>query len=161
MAGGSALVFSSGKRIGALALEHVRETMRPLPVEPVDSPLGFVEGIAIVRGEAVPVVNAEALLYAHSVSEQAASRAPVNRSPVGRFIRLRIAERSVALAVSEVLGVFSRAALDIAALPPLFEGSQAVGAVGRFDGRLLSVLEAASLVPDDAWIALAEQRSRR
>jgi purine-binding chemotaxis protein CheW len=158
---GAALVFASGAHVGALPIEHVQETMRPLPIEPVASDLPFLAGIAIVRGTALPVVNMEALLAVPRGATPRSRRVDDARSPVGRFITVRVDGRAVALAVTEVLGVWPAAALDTGALPPLLERSGAVAAIGRLDGRLLLVLEAASLVPPDAWSQLAAQRSAR
>ena len=41
----------------ALPLEHVSETMRPLPVEPIAGVISPVAGVAIIRGGPVPVVD--------------------------------------------------------------------------------------------------------
>lgn len=146
MVGGAVLVFSSGMRIGALPLQFVRETMRPLPITAVESPSPFVAGLAVVRGETVPVVNVERVLSAQS-------SAGSFREP-GRFITVRVADRSVALAVETVLGVWPSSAIDMASLPPLFEGSEAVAAIGRLDGRLVTVLRAAALIPPEVWAGM-------
>jgi len=44
------LLCRIGSRIGALALKDVRETMRPLPIEPLVGTPSFVLGLAIIRG---------------------------------------------------------------------------------------------------------------
>jgi chemotaxis signal transduction protein len=89
----------------------------------------------------VPVVNLEALL------------GDGRRSAVNRFVSVRVGERTIVLAVSTVLGIWPSDALGIGALPPLLDGAvaDAVQAIGRLDGQLLTVLHAASLVPADAW----------
>src|SRR5215467_14541310 len=59
-------------RVGGLAcaflIEHVVETMRPMPIEPVggsdDDALAAVDGLAMIRGLPVPVVDARKLLGA-------------------------------------------------------------------------------------------------
>ena len=43
--------------LAALPLEHVVETMRPLPVEPLGDAPRFILGLSIVRGEPIPVVD--------------------------------------------------------------------------------------------------------
>jgi purine-binding chemotaxis protein CheW len=48
------LLFRSGGRLCALRLESVRETTRPLPIEPIAGTPPFVLGISVMRG----VVNA-------------------------------------------------------------------------------------------------------
>lgn len=151
MSGGDTLIFSSGARIGALPLKHVLETMRPLPVEPLAGSLPFIDGVAVVRGMTVPVVNVEALLGGGT------------RSAVNRFVSVRVGERTIALAVSAVLGVWPSEALGLGALPPLLDGAvaDAVQAIGRLDGQLLTVLRAASLVSADTWNEIAAQGGAR
>jgi purine-binding chemotaxis protein CheW len=58
----STLLCRVRERLCALPLAHVVETMRPLPIEPLGGMPGFVQGIAIIRGAPVPVVDAGALL---------------------------------------------------------------------------------------------------
>lgn len=151
MSGRDTLIFSSGARIGALPLEHVLETMRPLPVEPLAGSLPFVDGVAVVRGVPVPVVNLEALL------------GDSQRSAVNRFVSVRVGERTIALAVSTVLGIWPSDELGIGALPPLLDGAaaDAVQAIGRLDGQLVTVLRAASLIPADAWNEIAARGGPR
>jgi len=142
-----ALVFRVGARRCALPLGAVVETLRPLPAEPLPGAPPFVRGVAIVRGEPVPVVDAARLL-----GEPAGLLA--------RWITLDLGQRHVALAVDEVLGV--RALSGAAhALPPLLadEGASGVAALGRLDGALLHVLDGARLVPEAAWVALEATRA--
>lgn len=126
--------------LAALAAEHVIETMRPLPCEPVAGAPPFVAGVAIIRGRPTPVVDVGALLGAprEALSE--------------RWITVAVGERVVGLAVSDVVGV-RRLTGDVApgAMPPLLTDAArgAVSALGVLDGELLLVLERASLVPDD------------
>jgi purine-binding chemotaxis protein CheW len=56
------LLCRIGSSIGALALKDVRETMRPLPIEPLAGTPPFVLGLAIVRGFPTPVIDAARLL---------------------------------------------------------------------------------------------------
>jgi len=152
---GATLLFSCGARIAALPVAQVQETMRRLPVEALPGSNPCVEGVAVVRGEAVPVVDAGALLRGGAPTDAAARP--------GRFIRIRAGERSAVLAVDDVIGVWPEGALDLAQLPPLFDGAadDAVAALGRLDDRLLVVLRAASLVPESAWRQLAAQEDRQ
>ncbi|HVV85259.1 MAG TPA: chemotaxis protein CheW [Kofleriaceae bacterium] len=130
-----ALVFRAAGRLCALPLEHVVETMRPLPVEPVAGAPAAVLGAAMVRGEPTPVVDVAML-----IDEAAGARR--------RFVSARAGRRRVALAVEEVVGV--RALPAARELPPLFaEGGDRLAAIARLDGELLRVLNAARLLPDD------------
>lgn len=136
--------------IYALALEDVVETMRPLPVESVPGVPPFVWGVAIIRGEPVPVVDLGTLF-----------QGPDTSSPQ-RLVLLRTDRRLVALAVDEVLGVYPLEQSFQQGLPPLLQNANAelVAAVGVRDRQLLLVLQAARLVPDEVWRALASREGQ-
>jgi purine-binding chemotaxis protein CheW len=125
----------------ALPLETVIETMRPLPIEPVPGMPPFLQGVALVRGEPVPVVDLHTLFDGRKPG-----------SP-GRFLLLRTGQRRVALAVEAVLGVFRIARTVQQGLPPLLQQMNAdlVSGVAVRDGQMLLVLQAARLVPDAVW----------
>ena len=127
----------------ALPLEHVVETMRALPVEPMAGLPAFVRGLAVVRGTPTPVLDASALLCGE-------------RAPPVRFVTIRTGQRHVVLAVDAVIGVVELPPETARTLPPLFQhaGPDALSAVGALDGALLLVLESARLVPDDVWAAI-------
>jgi purine-binding chemotaxis protein CheW len=144
-AGDRWLVVRAGSRLCALPVRDVVETMRPLPVEPVAGAPSFVRGIAVVRGEPVPVVDLGALL------------GDSGEPDLTRFVTLRVASRRVALAVEAVLGlrdVETRVAREV---PPLLRDveSDGIAAVAVLDGELLLVLRAARLVPEELWESLA------
>ena len=48
-------------RLLALPLENVVEVMRLLPVEPLPGMPSFIDGLCIIRGTPVPIVNAASL----------------------------------------------------------------------------------------------------
>jgi purine-binding chemotaxis protein CheW len=77
----------------AIPLEHVVETMRPLPVLPLAGAPQLVLGLAVVRGRPLPVVDAAALF---------GGSAP---AAAGRFVSLRAPGRQLVLAVGAVDGV--------------------------------------------------------
>ncbi|HET6585739.1 MAG TPA: chemotaxis protein CheW [Nannocystaceae bacterium] len=133
----------------ALPLEHVAETMRPLPVEPLAAMPEFVVGLAIVRGEPTPVVDAGVLL---------ASRDPAAWT---RFVAIRSGTRRVALAVEAVLGVRSFDGDTVQTLPPLLGAASAdlVASVGALDRELLVVLDAARVIPESSWQSIDATRS--
>jgi purine-binding chemotaxis protein CheW len=118
--------------------------MRPLPIEPFGKMPHFVRGVAVVRGEPIPVVDAAMLLGS------AALRQP------GRFVTLRANDHSVALAVDEVLGLRELSTASMRDLPPLLRGGSGdIGStIGTLDAELLIVLRAARVLPDDAWNGL-------
>jgi len=125
----------------ALPLEHVCEVMRPLPLERVDAAPSYLLGVAVIRGEVMPVVDAAVLLTGQT-------------APATRFVTLRVDERRVALAVTEVVG--ARLVDDDlpTGVPPLLSGSADVRrALGVLDGRLLEVLESARIIDAAASVA--------
>src|SRR5262245_27177172 len=96
---GEMLVTRVGGVACALPVGHVVDTNRPLPVEPTgggrganDQALAVVDGLAMIRGEPVPVVDARRLLG-------------VPGGEATRFVVVRAAQRRVALAVDAVLDV--------------------------------------------------------
>ena len=145
------LLCCIGSRIGALALRDVRETMRPLPVEPLLGAPSFVLGLATIRGSPTPVVDVGRLL---GPSESAFT--PAHSPTSARFVSLELGERTAALAVDAVLDVRSVSSQILANIPPLLRdaGASVASVVGALDTRLLLVLEAARLVPDSVWRAV-------
>jgi purine-binding chemotaxis protein CheW len=147
------LLCRIGARIGALALEDVRETMRPLPIEPLMGTPPFVLGLAIIRGFPTPVVDAASLIGPSTSSSPILSPSPA------RFVSLKLGERTAALAVDAVLDVCSLPSETLSNIPPLLLGgdAQLVSVIGALDSKLLLVLEAARLVPDSVWTAIKAQ----
>jgi purine-binding chemotaxis protein CheW len=157
------LIVTAGAVSCAIPLEHVVETMRPLPIEAVAGLPSFVLGVSVIRGVPTPVVDLAALL-------EGASGAP------GRFVTLRLGDRSAALAVLGVAGVRSLDPGQLSSLPPLLRQDAGplagppgetqeeapagpVSALGLRDARLLLVLRTALLVPEQVWKTLAQERS--
>jgi len=128
----------------AVPLEHVSETLRPLPIDALSGAAHFIEGISIIRGKPTPVVDLARLL-GKTTSE-----------PRTRLLVLKIGERRAALLVGRVLGVRSLDTASVMELPPLLSGasSEAVAAVGSLDARLLLVLETSRVLPDSTWAIL-------
>jgi len=127
------LVTTVGTRSCVIPIEHVVETMRPLPIEGIANAPSFVLGIAIVRGEPVVVMDASALLGA------------ARSAPPSRFVTMRVEDRTIALAVDAVSGV---ATLDarFESLPALLRAADVIDAIAPLDERLLVVLRAARVV---------------
>ena len=144
--GSPALVVTAGARWCALPLEHVLETMRPLPIEPLAGMPPAVLGVAVIRGMPTPVVDLAALL------ETGSGDAP------GRFVTLRLGERRVALSVGSVTGFTELDPKALSSLPPLLAaGSEATLALGVRDAQLFFVLQTARLLPEQVWTALAAE----
>jgi purine-binding chemotaxis protein CheW len=146
----SLLLCDAGSRVCGLPLEHVIETMRPLPLEPIPGLPPFMTGLSVIRGAPVPVVELGILL------------GDERRKAGARFILIRAGERRVALCVNGVLGIRALEAASVAALPPLLLDANAafVGMIGALDSRLLMILETARLVPAAAWDALQLRSGR-
>jgi purine-binding chemotaxis protein CheW len=138
-----ALVCRVETRLCALPIGHVVEIMRPLPVEPVVGTPHFVQGLAVVRGAPVPVIDAARLLSGSSTRAE-------------RFVTIMAAGRCIALAVSAVLGVRPLPSDSLVELPPLLHdaGADVIAAIGLLDAELLLVLRSARLLPDEAWAAV-------
>jgi len=139
------LVCEVGRRACGLQLEHVVETMRPLPLEPLASAPVFVSGLAIVRGEPIPVLDLRRLLGSTTAPESAR-----------RMVILRLDARRAGLLVDGVQGVRPIGTNTLRTLPPLLGDASAeiVSQMGRLDEKLLLVLESGRLVPDSVWTAL-------
>ena len=121
-------------RLCALPLHHVCEVMRPLPVDDVDGAPPFVSGLSVVRGEPVVVVDAARLIAA-------------GPALAGRFVLLRLEQRSVVLAVTEVLGTRAIPLDQLAQVPPLLAESQGGRhSLAQLDGELLELLDSARII---------------
>ncbi|HEY9380787.1 MAG TPA: chemotaxis protein CheW [Burkholderiales bacterium] len=139
----SSLLFNVRAHICALPLNHVIETMRPLPVVSLPGIAAPVLGVSIIRGEPMPVVDPGRLLDG-------------TPSQPTRFITLRIAERHIALSVDDVQGVRTMDAASLQECPPLLRDASRdlVASIATLDAELLFVLNAARIVPDTAWHAV-------
>lgn len=144
LAEGMVLLCRARTRLCAIPLEHLAETMRPLPLTTLAAGPPFVLGVSLIRGKAVPVVDLGALLGA---SEPSGAR---------RFVTLKTGERRVALAVEGVVSLRELPAGSMGDLPPLLgeDAGGAAAAIGALDGELLVVLRTARLVPEAVWQAL-------
>ncbi len=139
----ASLVCRVAARLCALPLSSVIETMRALPIEPIAGAPEFIAGFALVRGEAVPVVDATRLLGGQP-------------GPARRFVTVRGARSVIAIAVEAVLAVRELGGDGLAAVTPLAGAiaSDVIAAIGTLDAQLLVVLETAHLVPDSVLAAV-------
>ena len=136
----SLLVCQVQGRMCALPTEHVCEIMRPLHIEHIPGAPNYILGMAVIRGVATPVLNMARLF------DQAESR-------IERFIAIKVAGRSLALAVEQVQGVSVFNKADLSALPPLMQdmGSALIESISVRDAALLLVLDGARLLPEAVW----------
>lgn len=150
------LVFRCDLRLCALPVEHIQETMRSLPIEPMPDMPVFLLGVSIIRGAVVPVIDVACLLG----SDNAAVHAP--RAPYARFITLKLGARRVAFAVDDVIGVRSLGMLT-AEISPLLDAADTgvIETMGILDAELILILQAAHVISDAAWAALDLQGGPR
>lgn len=142
------LVCKAREHWCALPLSHVVEIMRPLALESLAGAPRFVAGVAVVRGEPMPVIDCGALLSPVD--------APLKqRAQHTRWASIRCAQRNAVLAFEQIVGVRTLAA-HAAELPPLVSGAAAdvIELITTLDHALLLVLRGAKLVPEAAWSAL-------
>ncbi len=141
---GLAVICRAGSFVFGLPVEHVSETMRPLPVEPLSGMPSYIAGLSIVRGVPMPVVDAARMLG------EAGPR------PSGRFVAIRTGSRRAVIAVDDVLGVRSVARGSLHDLPALLGDASAevIASMGTLDAGLLLVLRSARLVPASVWATL-------
>jgi purine-binding chemotaxis protein CheW len=146
------LVVTVGTRACAIPLLHVGETMRPLAIQPVAGTPGFVRGVSVIRGAPTPVIDLKALLEHGD-----------NSATYGRFVTIKLGERRVALGVDGVVGLRDLDSARLEDLPPILRDVAAdlIAAIDTRDARLLVVLRAARIVPDEVWTTLAAAEATR
>jgi purine-binding chemotaxis protein CheW len=125
-------------RLIGIPVEHVIETMRPLPIEAVSGAPDYVSGVSVIRGAAVPVVDAGRLFAG-------------DRCQPERFVTVRAGERTVALAVGQVVGTRNVRPDSLRSLPPLLRsaGRGLIAAIATLDEELLLVLRSSHLLPEE------------
>ena len=131
----SVLIVSVSDISCAIPAEHVVETMRMLPIVPVDNMPPFTRGVALIRGASVPVIDLALLLGRPG-------GAPA------RLVTLQAGGRTTVLAVDDVRRL-ARLDRDRFEERPrvLSEGSAPfVRALAAADQALHLVLDAARLV---------------
>lgn len=130
----------------ALDLRDVLETLRPLPVQPVPGAPDYVRGLAVIRGQAMPVVDLAALLTG------------LPEHDCERFVCVRSGGRWLALAVAAVLGIHRLGVHSLQDLPPLLAQARGHGleSLGLLDRELLSVLATGRLLPEAVWQQLQD-----
>jgi purine-binding chemotaxis protein CheW len=132
------VVEAQGLRL-ALPLTCVAEVFRPLPTQPLAGAADFVLGLTQARGRSTVVVDLNRLLGLGDCPE------------VGRYVRLRVDDRSVILAVERAHALADLGVDALEALPPLLgEGARHFQGLASLDERLLVVLQGAKLLDEGA-----------
>ena len=132
----------------ALNLQGLGEVMRPQPVDPVAGMPDYVDGLAVIRGNPLPVVNLPRLLCG-STSETGTEE---------RFVTAESDGRQLALRVDEVAGIVPLQSEIWSGLPSLLDSLQAqhLAALGSHQGHLLMLLRRANLLSEDLWERLKQ-----
>jgi purine-binding chemotaxis protein CheW len=145
----ASLLVTASSKACAIPIAHVVETLRPLPIERMAGVPAFLLGLSVIRGVPMPVVDLEAVVGVG------------HPDPISRFVSLRLGERRVAVAVGSVIGIRELDAASVEEMPPLLRDARAevIEAVGVLDARLLLVLRASRLLPEEIWQKLANQES--
>lgn len=141
------LMCRVGSSLAAIPLEHVVETLRPLPISQLGGVPAFVLGVSILRGIPTPVVDLNRLLTSNT-------GAPT--SPPRRFVSLRVGQRTLALAVDDVLAIRALAEDSLTDIPPLVReiDGTCLSSMGTLDAELVLILEASRVMSESSWLAL-------
>lgn len=143
------IILRARSQLCALPVATVIETMRPQPIVPLAGLPPWVLGMAVIRGESVPVVDLGVLLEV------------VGQSAPRRFVLLRTAGCPLALAVEDVVGIDDLDKSTLTNATPLFGhaadrmAGQCVKALAVHHRALLAVLDSALLLPDGTLPAVA------
>ena len=123
------LLCRAGSHLCALPLAHVLEVMRPLPVEPLADAPAFLRGLSVIRGAPVPVLDLGRLLGQ-------AKTAPT------RLITVRVGDRVLGLAVTEVIAVRGEDEVGPHSAVPLLRdvARDSVSTIGALDSEALLFL---------------------
>jgi len=133
------VLVRSGNLFCALPLESVIETLRSPPITAIAGAPGWVQGVAVIRGATVVVVDLGIMLGVSSAEVKHA-----------RVVTLRVGTRVIALAVESITGVreFDRAMLS--EVPPLLLQAlpEVLTAIGLLDGELMLVLDGSRVITE-------------
>lgn len=146
------LLLRVGTRLCTISLKQVVETLRPLPIEGLADAPRFIQGMSIVRGEPVPVVDVAALLG------DATGRS------ARRFVMVRAGHgRRIALAVEEVLNVVRLDEAHFQETPPLLQEALpgCVEMIGALDGKLVAMLATMHILPEEVWARMVPEMDGR
>jgi purine-binding chemotaxis protein CheW len=139
---GLALIVAVGAHACAIPVDHVAETMRPLPIEPIAGTPQFILGLSVIRGAPTPIVDLAMLVEGRA---RAASYA--------RLVLLKVGAQRIAIAVDVVVGLRRLDGAPLDSQPPILRAvhTDYIAAIGSLDAQLLMVLHASRIIPDQAW----------
>lgn len=130
------LVFVVSAQLCALPLTAIVEVMRAQPIVSREGLPQGVLGTAIIRSQAIPVVDAGQLLLGNATARH-------------RLLLLRVGEREVALAVDDIVGPRSILKRQLAPTPALLQGNAVVDSIAVLDSEVIHVLNSLRLLRDD------------
>ena len=135
------VLVRSGDLFCALPLASVIETLRSPPIRTITGAPEWVQGVAVIRGATVVVVDLGILLGAGSAEVKQA-----------RVVTLRVGARVVGLAVESITGMreFDRTMLSEVPLSScaLQAHPEVLTAIGLLDGELMLVLDGSRIITD-------------
>ena len=133
------VLVRSGDLFCALPLESVIETLRSPPITAIAGAPEWVQGVAVIRGATVVVVDLAILLGA-----------ALSELKQARVVTLRVGGRVVGLAVESIIGVREFDRTMLSEVPPLLLHAQPQGltAIGLLDGELMLVLDGSRIITD-------------
>jgi purine-binding chemotaxis protein CheW len=131
------VLVRSGNLFCALPLESVIETLRSPPITAIAGAPEWVQGVAVIRGATVVVVDLGIMLGASSAEVE---------QP--RLVTLRVGTRVIALAVESITGVREFDRTMLSEVPPLLLQAhpEVLTAIGLLDGELMLVLDGSRIV---------------
>jgi purine-binding chemotaxis protein CheW len=133
------VLVRSGNLFCALPLASVIETMRSPPVTAIAGAPGWVQGVAVIRGATVVVIDLGILLGPGSAEGKQM-----------RVVTLRVGARVVGLAVESIIGVREFEQTVLAEVPPLLLQAhpQVLTAIGLLDSELMLVLDGSRIITE-------------
>jgi purine-binding chemotaxis protein CheW len=131
------VLVRSGNLFCALPLESVIETLRSPPITAIAGAPEWVQGVAVIRGATVVVVDLGIMLGASSAEV---------KQP--RLVTLHVGARVIALAVESITGVREFDRTMLSEVPPLLLQAhpEVLTAIGLLDGELMLVLDGSRII---------------
>jgi len=135
----SVVLVRSGDLFCALPLASVIETLRSPPITAIAGAPQWVQGVAVIRGATVVVVDLGIMLGADA-----------SEAGQARIVTLRVGARVIALAVESITGVREFDRTMLSEVPPLLLQAhpEVLTAIGLLDGELMLVLDGSRIITE-------------